>query len=58
MTKTYDVLIRATIVLNDGDRKPEDILFDPNEVLERVKKSGRVYSIESEELIDDAQGGE
>ena len=58
MSKTYDVLIRATIILNDGERKPEDTLFDANEVLERVKKSGQVYSIESEELTDDAQGGE
>jgi hypothetical protein len=56
--KTYDVKIMAKVTLDDDARPPDVVLFDANEVLDRIKENGKVYGVEYTTDDTPREGGE
>ena len=56
--KTYDVKIMAKGTLDDDARPPDVVLFDVNEVLDRIKENGKVYGVEYTTDDTPREGGE
>ena len=56
--KTYDVKLLAKVTLDDDACPPDVVLFDTNEVLDRIKENGKVYGVEYTTDDTPREGGE